>query len=421
MERGELERGGFNLKQHPESMLKPWERSQQKLTELYIADEHFHNKQGCFRWKFIRSAYFSNFIDTDKVVDLYQKWRDQQEYLWLDGFDIQGEYVKSLFVKCSKRGNDVYKSRLKTKFSFLNNLDPIYFFGEWGRKCTPMIFVTLTVDSKKYDIDQAWDQISMELHLFESKLRQKYGSFVKFRVWESHESGFPHAHIVYYFHDKWFQAFKHKDKYRITTKHKDTISNYWSMGNVDVQAVQDTHGAFSEVQKYITKNIWSKKGDLTNAMICLHRKQMYWISQADPYVKLHEAMDAYREMYENKLTIKQVLHLELQLLQTLMQEFLHKDFIGSIWGKQIYDSFYKDGCVDLAEPNTTALVKDSVHYCNIAYPEIVKFRFVGCVLHADLLQFMPDLSDSWVIIADPPPDLEGYLSILNRVYSLDEV
>ena len=384
-----------------------------QLNCIDITDDFFLNNQGCYRWNKIRAAYFNEFINVDRVVDLYKKWKDQTEYLWLDGLNINGEYVASLFVKASKRGNDVYRSRLKKKFDFLESLDPIYFFGDWGSKNTPMLFITPTVDAKRYSLDEAWEKISNELHMFETKLRQQYGSFIKFRVWEAHESGYPHCHVVYYFHDKWFHVFEHWTKkknkqgelvskltYRVANKHKNKISSFWSMGNVDVQGVQDTHGAFSEVKKYITKNIWSSKGDLTNAMICLHRKQSYGISLCDPYQAL--------ERYYQKHNITDWKEQE-RLRPGLFEKFRKKDFIGSIWGMKIYQWFYNEANVNLAEPGFTDLVKDSVHNCNKQFPEIVDFRFRGCVAYADMLQFMPDLSDDWVIIADPPPEMKFIL------------
>ncbi len=431
---------------------KPWERDQQKLTDLELTDQFFKNVHGCYRWQFIRSAYFNDFIDIDRVVDLSKKWRDQNEYLWLEAIDTtipdnENNVVGNLFFKCAKRGNDVYKNRLKERFSFLDSLEPIYYFLDTDpKKYTPMVFLTFTVDPKKYTKDQAWDKISEELHLFESKLRQAYsgfkcskcgntwigkkkcprcvknfgskkvalkdnirtGSFVKFRVWESHESGYPHCHVVYYFHDKWFKSFKHKDKYRIVTKHKNKISKFWRMGNVDIQAVQDTHGAFKEVKKYITKNIWNKKGDLTNALICLYRKQMYSLSKCDPFKK--------RFQYWEKNNITNWRDQERTFMSKL-DTWSKKDFIGSVWGTQVYFQFYNESG-NLAEPGAATLVREFVHNCNI---DNIEFRFVGCVAAHDIKDFKPDLQNEWVLCADPPPEFKYIVGFDSELYSFEKV
>jgi len=232
--------------------------------------------------------------------------------------------------------------------------------------------------------------------LFESKLRQEYGSFVKFRVWESHLSGYPHCHVVYYFHNKWFKVFEHNKKYRITNKHKKKISNFWNMGNVDIQGVQDTHGAFSEVKKYITKNIWNPKGNLTNAMICLHRKQMYWISRCNPFKK------RFKLWFKEGLTDWK--DQERAFLNNI-SKWAKKDFIGAIWGSQIYFQFYNKERSGMAEPTTTALVRDTLCNCNNEYPEIAVWRYRGCVNYEDIKRFLPNISDKWVIKAEPPPDM----------------
>ena len=235
------------------------------------------------------------------VVDIYREWRDASEFFMLDGYDLDEKHVMSVFVKASKRGNSIYKQRIKQKFSFLDGLPPIHFFCEdWGVKRSPMLFVTLTVDPKRCDIDTAYEDIAVQLNRFETLLRQKYGTFVKFRVWEVHENGYPHSHTVYYFHNTTFDVFEHFNKkkegqtrqkrtFRIINKHRDAIANMWKMGHIDIQAVSDTLGAFSEVKKYITKNIWGKKADLTNAMLTLYRKQAYSISSCN-YVKQVEKL-----------------------------------------------------------------------------------------------------------------------------------
>lgn len=398
---------------------RPWDPSyQKKLNCIELADDFFKNSHGCYRWQHIRQAYFNDFIDIERVVELSNKWKNQTEYLWLEvinkNFPVDSNVVGNLFVKCAKRGNDVYKNRLKERFNFLEDLDPIYYFLDSDKKkFTPMLFVTLTVDPKRYDINSAWSFIANELHVFETKLRQKYGSFVKFRVWESHESGYPHCHVVYFFIDKWFKAIPHVRKgdkkliYIIPTVHKNSISGFWSMGNVDVQGVQDTHGAFSEVKKYITKNIWSDKGNLTNAMISLYRKQMYSLSRCNPFKKRlwHYSKHGITDWREQE-----------RVFMSNLPKWSQKDFIGAIWGTQIFYQFYKERRT-LAEPKTTALVRDFLHNCN---NEDLEFRYVGCVASMDLATFAPNCSEDWVIIADPPPEFRYLVGFDSDLFSLKE-
>lgn len=388
---------------------RPWQRSQQKLSDIELTDEFFQNSNGSYRWFDIRSAYHSGYIDLDKVTELYRKWRDQNEYLWLDGFNSQKEYVKTLFVKASKRGNDVFKKRIKKVFGIFDHLEPIHFFtDEDPFKSSPMLFVTLTVDPKKYSLDQAWKQIGEQLHLFETKLRNKYGSFVKLRAWESHESGYPHVHLVYYLHKKQFLVFDRWTKnkngkpqltWRIPTVHRDQIKNMWSMGSiVDVQAVQDTLSAFNELSKYVTKTVFNKKGDLTNACLCLFRKQQYWISKKDPFKA--------RNTYCLKNDISDWKQQE-KYFQDHLEKWCKKDFIGSIWGMETYLNLYSHpDSIAWAQPSSNAaLVTDTVHNCNDDFPEIVKFVFQGAVLQSDLSHFWKKTDDVMSFWGDPPPEI----------------
>ena len=394
---------------------KPWNRTQQKITDIELTDEFFQNSQGCYRWSNIRSAYHQGFIDINKVVDLYRCWRDQNEYLWLDGFDLNDMYIKTLFVKASKRGNDVFQHRIKKVFGIFNRLDPIHFFtDEDSHKRSSMLFVTLTVDPKKYSLDQSWQQIGEQLHLFETKLRNKYGSFVKLRVWESHESGFPHVHIVYYFHKKQFPVFSHWSKnnkgksrltWRIPTVHRDNIKAMWGMGSiVDVQAVQDTLTAFNELTKYVTKTVFNKKGDLTNAMLCLFRKQQYWISKKDPYTS--------RDNYCSKHHIDNWKDQE-KYFQDHLSEWCKKDFIGAIWGMKVYlDLYSHPDSIAWAQPSSNAaLVNDTVHNCNDEFPEIVRFVFQGAISQSDLSRFWKKTDDVLSFWGDPPPEIRLLCSV----------
>jgi hypothetical protein len=341
-----------------------------------------------------------------------REWRDTREDLWLDAVNNQGDVIGSAFVVASKRGNEWYKERLNRKFSFFEDLPPIHFFCEdWGHKTTPMLFITPTVDPElvNYDLDQAWDQISLELHLFETKLRQEYGRFVKLRVWESHVSGFPHAHIVYYFVDRQFEVWEHFDKkkgkltgnrsFRVSNAVRDKIKSFWNLGNIDIQGVSDTLGALSEVKKYVTKSIWGKKGDLTNTLCSLHNKQAYWISQRDPFSLIKELEGCSEEYIVDRLG-----------------EMASYDFIGAIWGSTAYMTFYKklhkNGIDEgMAEPCMSALVNRALHNCNKELPDFDHFEFKGCFRHDDLALLLPLSADDVSILDRPPDDVRMFFGV----------
>ena len=151
-------------------------------------------------------------------------------------------------------------------------------------KRTNALFLTLTFDPSKYDVKTAWSGIGCFLNKFLSNLRKIYGSIAHIRVFESTKKYYPHVHILILFWDHSFPVIQHLDKdnrvtWRIPYKEKIKIASYWKYGLIDVQAIQTTNEAFSEITKYLVKDLCSKKGDITNSMLWLFRKQSYSISK----------------------------------------------------------------------------------------------------------------------------------------------
>lgn len=317
------------------------------IKDLVDLKELVRNSKGFIRWNLIRDHYYSGLLSESDVKDMYCLWRDQPEFYTNDGFDVWGDYHTSVYGKSAKRGNDVYKHLIQEKFKVLDSLPSINFTEIFDDK-SPMVFLTLTVDTKKYTLREAWHQFSDQFHLFETKLRQEYGDFVRLRVWEAHESGYPHCHVCYYFKQRMFVTFPSRRKsdkkliHRIVTKHTQKMSDFWSMGFVDVQAVTDTSGAISEIVKYVTKSVFNEKGNMTNAMICLFNKQQYSIS---------------------------------------------KDFIRSIWGDL-------RKAINPKDISLSHLVKGQRYNCNKHNRNIVDFRFCGVLSEPDIVELMKK---------EPPP------------------
>ena len=382
----------------------PWDRTQRSYDESFPitpTSNWFKNGYGSIRWWRIRSAYYANVINEDFVTEMFKEWRDTPEYFMINGIDASEISRISVFVKACKRGNDLYLNQINRKFSFIDSLPPIMFFDEeWGRKNTPMLFVTLTVDAKRYSLKDAWHLISAEFNRFETLLRQKYGKFVKFRVWEAHKSGYPHCHVIYYFLDNIFECFKYFNKdndrsFRIADKHRQNIRNMWLMGNIDIQGVQDTLGAFKEVKKYITKQIWNKKGDKTNAMLSLFNKQSYRISQFN-----------YRKHMAKMIPVLKNVEAMSKYLEKHIERWAKRDFIGAVWGVTTYMNVYNALDEGLAEPKLNALVTQTMCNYNIAIPEIVRWEFVGFILGSDLEPFVLNYDGAWVAaLVDPPIEL----------------
>lgn len=187
-------------------------------------------------------------------------------------------------VKCAKRGNDVYKSRVKKRFTGLvSRTQDLVFFNPKDRtlqKQTSALWVTLTYDTKLCSYQEAWKQIGIEFNAFMSHIRRNFGKVSCCRVFESFENGYPHIHCILLFEEYRFGAFRDsKGQFRV--KEKDTISEGWH-SNVDVKAMSSLAGGFSYLKKYLLKGIdlerADSKGLKTLALCWVFRKRAFAVS-----------------------------------------------------------------------------------------------------------------------------------------------
>ena len=183
-----------------------------------------------------------------EIVDKYSKWVSQVQYMILNRiennyvilkrsddkykvFNPVGKqaYKSEVFaVKCSKRGNDVYRHRVYRRFKGLSSLvEKTLFFNpknRGGTKKTRALFVTLTYDTKRCPFGDAWKKIGVEFNRFMSYVRKKFGKVSCCRVFEAFRNGHPHIHCVLLFEEKEFNVFRDK-KGELRIKEKGVVES----------------------------------------------------------------------------------------------------------------------------------------------------------------------------------------------------
>lgn len=238
----------------------------------------------------VRDLFYSQILGVDDVIELYRTWVSQDEYLLLQMTTTEPSLNASvkwdsqfIAVKCSKRGNDVYRDRVKKSLSdVLDNLSDLSFFNAKERDLmsknikTPLISVTLTYDTKRCSIYEAWDNIGKEFDRWISNLRKEFGSFSIIRTWEAFQNGYPHINAILLFDDTDFLVFRHKSKFRV--RNKAAFSQHWH-SYVDVRAVPNLKTDVSYIIKYITKELFTDKAILTLAMLWIFRKRSFSVSK----------------------------------------------------------------------------------------------------------------------------------------------
>jgi len=233
----------------------------------------------------------------DLLEQLYVYWRDLSEFLVLRSLRVNPRTWSSEWsyvgVKSSKRGNDVYISRVKRRLNWLSNMENVTFFSPsdfqaGGKKVySSALWLTLTYDAKRCSRAAALERIGQEWNRFLASLRSKYGHVSVLRSWETSEKGYPHVHACLLFQEARFQVFpwiSENDQkeahltYRI--EEKDQISSLWH-SHVDIQAISSTRKLFNYMRKYQTKTLMSSdspKGTRTMAFLWLHRKRSFSVS-----------------------------------------------------------------------------------------------------------------------------------------------
>jgi hypothetical protein len=147
--------------------------------------------------KLLREDFEENGFDINKLLQTYLEWVFDDKYLILVRYKSKTILVKNsktnemlqidlpdpqneaevFAIKCSKRGNDVYRSRVyrrfKEPFSLIKNL--VFFNRKIRRnRKTRALFVTLSYDTKRCSLEEAWVNIGVEFNRFMSNLRKKF-------------------------------------------------------------------------------------------------------------------------------------------------------------------------------------------------------------------------------------------------------
>ena len=218
-----------------------------------------------------------------EIVEKYSEWVSEDTYMIFNRLDLRNYEHKTFAVKCSKRGNDVYRKRVYRRFKELSMLaNEADFFNPKDRnknKTTRALFATLTYDTKRCSFDCAWENIGLDFNRFMAYVRKNIGEVSCCRVFEAYENGYPHIHCILLF-EKEFEVFRDiKGNFRINEK--SIFSKGWH-SYVDVKAVYSLGRGFAYLKKYLLKSIDAENKDSktlkTLALCWLFNKRAFSVS-----------------------------------------------------------------------------------------------------------------------------------------------
>jgi hypothetical protein len=242
------------------------------------------------------------------LKEAYSYWEKYVEYMVLSATNVETEEKLYLAVKCSKRGNDVFSRRLNRKFGFFNHVEDVKLFSiedfEKRAVTTNLLWVTLTYDSKRCSLHEAWINCMEEYNKFITNLRNKYGKIEVLRFPQPFDDeeglayGYPHKHLVLLFKEAQFDVFPRWEvdkegrevvRYRIQQKDEVVAQGKWH-SHVDIKALNSPRAAVSYCRKYAQSVLSgeTEKGVLTCGILWLYKKQTYSMSSGfkDAYLDL---------------------------------------------------------------------------------------------------------------------------------------
>jgi hypothetical protein len=246
---------------------------------------------------------------------------------------------RTIAVKCSKRGNDVYRYRVNNRLKLLSEaldqagirislyrtkdgrIDP-------SRSRSNTVFATFTTWTVLQSREDAWANpermdcpyelhkkclcwtklkcipshrrfaikrsISLRWNKYMARLRKRFGRVEVVRSFESTEQGYPHIHAELIFkdltEDELFHVFEHVDKdgkISLRIEEQDSIKKLWDDRVVDIRVPWNIDQAKDYIMKEIFKNGFSAKlGTKTLSMLWVFRKRAFAISRS-----IQEIMD----------------------------------------------------------------------------------------------------------------------------------
>jgi hypothetical protein len=219
--------------------------------------------------------------------------------------------TKTIAVKCAKRGNDVYRARVRKRLVWFYGVDLEFFDKKDKVPKTKVLFFTLTIDPKRKSLEEAWETIGLDFNRWITGLRKAYGRISVLRTWEAQQNGYPHVHGILIFHDRDFEVWSQRRKengelvWRISEKPEFEAFP----GFVDIRAIRN----LATVIRYVEKRIMfgqekdlkdQDPGDLTLALCWVFGKRSFSVSRdlqkamSDLISNLHNSNQGYQKTIE---------------------------------------------------------------------------------------------------------------------------
>ena len=182
----------------------------------------------------VRSEFLSGYIDINEVVSRYRGWLSWIFYVLCYRFNYQTCDHDFMAFRGLKRGDSRYSEMVCHKFDLLIDSGrhlKFFGYGSHGRVRGSGLHMVLEYDANSIGLLEAWLAVSADFNRFMSRIRKRFGKVSVVRVWESHESGYPHVHVLLIFHSYVFDGYSSRRRgnliYRVFGSNYRLLKSYW--------------------------------------------------------------------------------------------------------------------------------------------------------------------------------------------------
>jgi hypothetical protein len=198
----------------------------------------------------------------EEIQEKYVEWVNTEQYMLLNRVNWKTYKAEIIAVRCSKRGNDIYRSRVYARFFSLVKDNNISWFDRNYKGSqdvhTQALFLTLTYDPKRCSYRDAWANIGKEFNRFMSRVRKCFGVVHVCRVFESFKNGYPHIHAILLFDESVFTCFRHysnkKERWVWACREESQFADMWHSW-LDMEGLSSLGRSFRYLKKYLLKAV----------------------------------------------------------------------------------------------------------------------------------------------------------------------
>ena len=215
----------------------------------------------------LKQLFNAGKVSIEEIDQEYNDWLKELTYVIIHGFNMTtGEQIYA-FIKGVKRGDQDYSDQIQRKFYNLrrNNVKDTIFFNKKQRENIEgnAVLVTLEYDANKNLLSEAWENNGKDWNRFLTNVKNKfknYGKISQIRVFESHESGFPHIHAILIFKDIKFKGKRmwsipqNRWINRVWGSQWYTLRSCWKHGFSDFELIDSYRGGLKYLSKYLEKS-----------------------------------------------------------------------------------------------------------------------------------------------------------------------